>query len=207
MRCEKSKRWISEDLDGRLSGKDKARLDAHVEDCPGCRAYRTALERIQGAALRTVDQGPGPAYFAAALVRLRSELSAEAASASPAGRRAPAFVPRVRWAWAGAGSLLLAATVVFFSVSRTRLPQDLYALAFDEPLASFEHQIADSPELASDFDRAVRMSLRDSVQARPADVEPLLTDHNLLVESLTEDEIAPFDTALQSEITRTHGRI
>ncbi len=204
MRCEKSKRRISDDLDGRLSGKDKVRLDAHLKSCAGCRGYRTGLEKIQEEALRTADQGPGPAYFAAALVRLRLKLAAEA---PPAGSRAPVFAPRLRWAWAGAGSLLLAAVVVFFSVSRTRLPQELYAWSFDEPLASFEHQIADNPELASDFDKAVRMSLRDSVQARHADVEPLLADHSLLVESLTEDEIAALDTALQSEISRAHGRI
>lgn len=207
MRCERMKRRISEDLDGRLSGKGRVRLEAHLKHCGFCRAYRTGLEKIQAQANRPAGGGPGPEYFAASLVRLRSRLAAEAAPAARNERRAPAFAPHGRWAWAGAASLLLAAVAVFFSVSRTRTPLEFYSLAFDEPLASFEHRIADNPEVASDFDKAVRTSLQKSARSRHAEVEPFLADHVLQVESLTDDEVLEFDSALQSELSRTQGRI
>jgi len=207
MRCEKVKRWISEALDGRLSEKKRFRLDAHLEDCPICRSYKTGLERVQKEAGLARDKGPGPEYFAASLIRLRSRLKAEDAAALPIERHAPAFSPRGRWAWAGAASLLFAAAGIFFISSRTRLPQELYSPAMDEPLASFEHQISDNPDVASEFDQAVRKSLRETAGIRHADVEPLLADHTMLVESLTDEEIQAFDTALQKEISRTQGRI
>jgi hypothetical protein len=205
MRCERSKRLISDDLDGRLPAKERSRLETHRERCPGCRAYRAGLEKIQARAGRPAAEGPGPEYFAASLGRLRTALAAEAAFRG--GRRAPHFAPQGRWAWAGAGSLLLAATAVFFAVSRTRTPQEIFSLAFDEPLASFEHRIADSPDVASDFDKAVRTSLRQSAVSRHTDVEPLLNDHALQVEDLTDDEALDLDTALRSELSRTQGRI
>ena len=207
MRCDKAKRRTSDDLDGRLSGKSRIRLEAHMRECGSCRAYRAALERIQSQAVRMRDSGPGPEYFAASLVRLRAKLTAEAAPSARFGRQPEVFVPRARWAWAGAASLLLAAAALFFIFSRTRSPQELYSLALDEPLASFEHRIADSPEWAGDFDKAVRASLRESTRARHADVEPFLSDHTLLVESLTDEEARAVDAALQTEISRNQGRI
>jgi hypothetical protein len=205
MRCEKSKRLISEDLDGRLPVKERSRLEAHRERCPDCRAYGAGLEKIQARAGRPAAEGPGPEYFAASLGRLRIALAAEAAA--PGGYRKPHFAPQGRWAWAGAGSLLLAAAAVFFAVSRTRTPQEIFSLAFDEPLASFEYRIADSPDVASDFAKAVQTSLRQSAVSKHADVEPLLNDHALQVESLTDDEVLDLDTALRSELSRTQGRI
>jgi anti-sigma factor RsiW len=207
MRCEKAKRWISEVLDGRLSEKKRFRLDAHLENCSICRSYKTGLERVQREAILAGDKGPGPEYFAALLIRLRARLKAEDAAALPIERHAPAFFPRGRWAWAGAASLLFAAAGIFFISSRTRLPQESYWPAFDEPLASFEHQISDNPEVAAEFDQAVRKSLRETAGIRHADVEPLLADHTMLVESLTEEEIQAFDAALQKEISGTQGRI
>jgi anti-sigma factor RsiW len=205
MRCEKSKRLISDELDCRLSAGRRGRLEAHLEVCPDCRAYRAGLAKIQARAGRPAAEGPGPEYFAASLGRLRAALAAEAATAG--GYRKPHFAPQGRWAWAGAGSLLLAAVAVFFAVSRTRTPQELFSLAFDEPLASFEHRIADNPDVASDFANAVQTSLKQSAVSKHADVLPLLNDHALQVESLTDDEVLDLDTALRSELSRTQGRI
>jgi len=207
MRCEKTKRRISECLDGRLSGKDRIRLESHLGVCPDCRAYKAGLETIQAKASSLAAAGPGPEYFAASLGRLRAALTSESAAASHARRQSPHFAPRGRWAWAGAGSLFLAAVTVFFAVSRSRTPLEMFSLAFDEPLASFEHRISDSPDVAADFDLAVRSSLRQSARSGHADVEPFLSDHVLQVESLTDDEVLDLDSAIQSELSRAQGRI
>ena len=186
MRCEKSKRLISEDLDGRLPERKRSRLEAHLGVCPDCRAYRAGLETIQIRSRRMAAEGPGPEYFAASLGRLRSALVAEAAAAPPVRKQTRHFAPQGRWAWAGAGSLLLAAGVLFFAVSRTRSPLEFFSLAFD---------------------KAVRTSLWQSARSRHADVAPFLADHVLPLESLTDDEVLDLDTALQSEISRAQGRI
>lgn len=40
MNCEKAQKWISLEMDGELSPRRMARLQAHLEMCPGCRQTR-----------------------------------------------------------------------------------------------------------------------------------------------------------------------
>jgi predicted anti-sigma-YlaC factor YlaD len=43
MRCERSRRLIGLELDGRLDAGDAARLEAHLAGCEGCRSDRAAV--------------------------------------------------------------------------------------------------------------------------------------------------------------------
>jgi anti-sigma factor RsiW len=206
MRCEKMKRRISDALDGRLSERERLSLDEHLKICPGCSAYIGGLEKIQKAAEAAVP-GPGPEFFDASLARLKSRLKAETVPIVPTGRSNPLSLPRGRWAWAGAVSFFAVALVIFFMVPRIRTAGEAYPLAFDEPLGSFDGQIADNLEVAAEFEKVVRTSLRETAGSRHADIEPLLADHTMLVESLTDDELQALDAALKKEISVKQGRI
>jgi hypothetical protein len=205
MRCEKSKRLISEDLDGRLSEGPAGRLRAHLDGCLDCRGYRAGLEKIQAAAVRSAAAGPGPEYFAASMNRLRTALAAE--EAPQAGTPAPFPGARRRLAWAGSASLAMAGAIVFFAFFRDRTPLEIYSLAYDEPLASFEHRLADSPDVAAEFDKSVRAAIQASDRTRAGDAAPLLIDHALEFESLSDEEAVELDSALQAELSRTQGKI
>jgi predicted anti-sigma-YlaC factor YlaD len=41
--CEQARLWASLDVDAELSELERARLDAHLEACPGCRRYAREL--------------------------------------------------------------------------------------------------------------------------------------------------------------------
>jgi anti-sigma factor RsiW len=45
MRCERSQRLLGRELDGRLEGREAARLAAHLAGCAPCAAARTSLAR------------------------------------------------------------------------------------------------------------------------------------------------------------------
>ena len=45
MRCQRSRRLIGLELDGRLRADDSARLASHLAGCEGCRSERAALAR------------------------------------------------------------------------------------------------------------------------------------------------------------------
>lgn len=205
MRCKKSKRLISEDLDGRLSEGRRVRLQVHLDGCLDCRGYRARLEKIQAAAVLSASAGPGPDYFAASLNRLRTALAAE--EAPRAGARDPFPAARHRLAWAGSASLALACVAVFFAFFRGRTPLEMVSLAYDEPLASFEHRLAESPEVAAEFDKSVRSAIQAADHTRAGEAAPLLADHALQFEGLTDEEALEFDTALQAELSRTQGKI
>lgn len=70
MRCERSRRLIGLELDGRLDAGDAARLEAHLAGCEGCRAERAVLARTWER-LGALPAGPAAAEdWAAIQVRL-----------------------------------------------------------------------------------------------------------------------------------------
>jgi ferric-dicitrate binding protein FerR (iron transport regulator) len=55
--CDRARHWASLRLDGELSELEAALLDAHLERCPGCRAFADEADGIVGA-LRAVALEP-----------------------------------------------------------------------------------------------------------------------------------------------------
>lgn len=55
--CDRARHWASLRLDGELSELEAALLDAHLERCPGCRAFAEEADGIVGA-LRAVALDP-----------------------------------------------------------------------------------------------------------------------------------------------------
>ena len=55
--CDRARHWASLRLDGELSELEAALLDAHLDRCPGCRAFAEEADGIVGA-LRAVALEP-----------------------------------------------------------------------------------------------------------------------------------------------------
>lgn len=49
---------ISAELDGELTEAERARLTAHLEQCPACRRYRQALASVSGALADSLEPPP-----------------------------------------------------------------------------------------------------------------------------------------------------
>ena len=41
--CDRARQWATADLDGELSRFERVLLSAHLEDCPSCRQFTTAI--------------------------------------------------------------------------------------------------------------------------------------------------------------------
>src|SRR5262245_45719432 len=41
--CDRARQWATADLDGELSRFERVLLEAHLEDCPSCREFTTAI--------------------------------------------------------------------------------------------------------------------------------------------------------------------
>jgi predicted anti-sigma-YlaC factor YlaD len=44
--CERTRQWVSAELDGRLSEFEHALLNAHLDSCPACSGYRASVRRF-----------------------------------------------------------------------------------------------------------------------------------------------------------------
>jgi predicted anti-sigma-YlaC factor YlaD len=47
--CERARQWASLELDGELSGFERALLEAHVAGCPSCSEFRSEIGGLTGA--------------------------------------------------------------------------------------------------------------------------------------------------------------
>lgn len=46
MTCRRAGRWIEDEASGALAGRERARLEAHLEACPACRAHRARVAEM-----------------------------------------------------------------------------------------------------------------------------------------------------------------
>lgn len=200
MRCKTFEHRISDGLDGRLSDKRRRRLDSHLAGCAKCRAYKSGLEKIQAVSRAPVEAGLSPEDFARSLSRLKTALQTRAGEDFGKSRWAPGFFGPARWAWTGGAAVLLLAAGLYFWPLRGLAPQDIYLFAETEALASFNLSMAEDPDLAEAMGSAVQSSLIKAGDETRLDVEPLIADHTLFVESLTDDEVDLLEAVLWEEI-------
>ena len=101
---------LSAYLDEQVSAGERERIEAHLRDCPSCRAHLESL-RHSVALVRGVDPVPAPAGFQAAV---RSRVAASA----PARTRLA--LPRLHLSWKTAGAMAAVLLIGIFSVNLLR---------------------------------------------------------------------------------------
>ena len=93
MKCSEVSELLSAYADGEVSGREAARLKAHIEQCDACRAELEALGALQS---RLTEMMGEP---------MEGTDVSDLVMASLPARRRPLFL---RWAWVGAAACLLA---------------------------------------------------------------------------------------------------
>jgi predicted anti-sigma-YlaC factor YlaD len=195
MRCETAERWISDALDGALGEARAARLDRHLRSCPGCRAYRESLSRIQGGAAGLADPGLTPEEWAALHGRLAGRLAREGA-----GRSRPLLPVFWKAAWAGAGLLALVLGLIYLAGLRPPIPAGPLPLSFEDSVAQIMGEVGANPDLAGAFSREIAASIAEAVQ--PAGGEEVVSfgDNPFFWESLTDGEVGYINAELEKEL-------
>lgn len=196
MGCEKYEKWISDSLDGELSAKRSRRLDSHLAQCPGCRAYQERLRLLQQEALRLESPDIQPSYW--------EEFSGKLASRLRAGRPERAGL-RLGWrswrsAWAGAAVLIALAFSLVLILRRGPQAAESYIFSFEKCLDRVCGEIGDDPQLADLFNLAVVNSLGEDVEADSLAAKPLFVEDPFFLESLSEEELDFLSQEIEKEI-------
>jgi hypothetical protein len=199
MRCKKSEKWISDRLGGTLSEAKARRLDVHLAGCPSCRASLKRQEKLQGAARAISAPVPVPEYWEQSLARLQAKLEAAPAPASVRPpRQAPALVPGLRWAWAGAATMLAVVAGFYLLVLRGGMPADFNQMAFDDSYGTIAERIGEDVDLQKDLETSFQMTLGEHTAGVDSEVNHLLYRPTDFLESLTDNEVQ----VLGAELTK-----
>jgi predicted anti-sigma-YlaC factor YlaD len=161
MKCERARKLISDDIDGRLSGKRAEALERHIQSCAACRAYRGDVAIIQA---RSKAQ-PAPSLSPEDWARIERDLERELGRA-PRARYRTALFPgiRLRLAWVGAAVLLVGA-MVFYLTKSGSAGLDAAFLSYEGSLGRIYGETRDDPELADSFNRLVLADIGDTIRA------------------------------------------
>jgi hypothetical protein len=196
MRCEKARRWLSDALDGALTGRRRSRLEAHLRCCPACRSYRADIDRLQRGGRILAENGRVPASFWEDFGRrVASRLDAtEGRTAGPW----PSPLSRLWPALAGAGLMALALALYFVALRPSAPPAPVFVSA-EESLTKILSEVAETPGLESSFNQVVLDSLVEAVHEPGA--EPLVSfgDNALFWESLSEQDLRLIEAELKKD--------
>ena len=193
MRCGKADKWLSDDLDGVLPARRKARLDAHLGSCLACCASRDELARLQAASGGPADRSPD--YWAGFERRLEAKLDAigsgKAAAAPPAAWR--------RWGWAVPAVLFLAAAGVWLALDRKGAGLTEAWIPAGEGLFPMIEAVEADPGLEQEVDLLVRSSLAELAASVDADAAVLSAADPLFWEGVSDEELRAIASELEKE--------
>jgi anti-sigma factor RsiW len=194
MRCGEIEKRISDDLDGALSPRRKARLEAHLGSCPDCRAYRDGLVRLQAAA--GVPAERSPEYWAGFARRLEAKMDTVESGRAAA---APASAWR-RWAWAAPAVLVLAAAGVWFALDRKSTEAAEAWIPSGDTLIPLIEAAESDPRLEREVDLLVRSSLEELGGAVDADAVIFSAGDPFFWEGVSDDELRALAAELEIEL-------
>ncbi len=200
MRCRKSEKWISDGIDGNLAVRKRRKLEAHVEVCGSCRAYRFHLEKIQGEARNLSEPVLPPEYWQDSIARIQANLArtgpAEQKEFKLRPRQAPAFSPGLRWAWAGAASVLAVGLGLYFVLFQGRGFLETSPLAFRDQVNMLYEKIGDNVDLEAEFNSLIRASILEEAGEPDGEVKHLLYGNSLFLDSLSDEEVQILDAEI-----------
>jgi hypothetical protein len=195
MRCETMRKRLSDLLDGAASPKDKARLEAHLRDCPTCRAYRADLARLQEQAGPAPERTPD--YWAGFEKRLGSKL--DSVEAGHPSANSPVF-PRRKLAWAAVGFLVLAAAGTYLAlIHRGPDAVETAWAAYEDPLVELLQEAESDPEFGNLVNREVLASIRLMTAGIESEAVVPAADDPFFWEGLSDPEIEFIAAELEKE--------
>lgn len=199
MRCERARKWISDELDGALAPVRKSRLERHLAGCRPCRAYRDDLAVLAAGVKGLPSEGPPPGYWPDFERRFEDRL----ASLGKPGERGPSpFFRPWKWAWAGAAFLIMALAGIYFAFFRPAPGLVGPWPAEGNSLAWILQEAEADPELAMVLDREVAASIEDLTRVPPEDFPFSLADEPLFWEGLSDEELRFIASELETENDR-----
>lgn len=195
MNCTKYEKWISDALDGALSGKKTRRVESHLARCSSCRGQRESLLRLQHSTLRLAGAPVSPSYWEDFSARVERRLRSRTKELN----RRMSYHRTWQWAWAAAAAVVF--SVLGFMLVTSRRPAMQHEIfSYEECLSRLSQQIGDDNDLASNFNLVLWDSIRESLGGSIMEERPRFSEDPFFWEGLGENEWEAIAREVQEKI-------
>jgi hypothetical protein len=192
MNCNKIQKWLSDSLDGKLTEKKQQLLQRHLEDCAPCRSYKESIEKINAESKSLEKPKLSSEYWR----MFNSGLKTKLLSIEPEVFKSKPFLSRWKWAWAAAGSILIAAVGLFFLFLQPKATPETYAFSYEDALSHIYQEIGNNSELENSFNELIQASIQEMVQSN---LPQNFSDDPYFWESLTQEDLKFLESEIKKE--------
>jgi len=197
MKCQKIEQWISDGVDGVISKKKKAHIEAHIETCLACRVFRDQIERINEDA-RSLDVSEvTSAQSREFSSRLRSALIA----IEEEKNKGVLHVFRNKWVFVPASVIMISLFILIFVFYEKEDFQDekFYVFSFGNAVEEIYQDMGSDLVLQQAFNSLVSDSINEMLITADWDETLNLEDDLLLWEEFSEEELGNLESQIKKD--------
>jgi len=197
MKCQKIEQWISDGVDGVISKKKKAHIEAHIETCLACRVFRDQIERINEDA-RSLDV---PEVTSAQSREFSSRLRSALIAIEEEKNKGVLHVFRNKWVFVPASVIMISLFILIFVFYEKEDFQDekFYVFSFGNAVEEIYQDMGSDLVLQQAFNSLVSDSINEMLITADWDETLNLEDDLLLWEEFSEEELGNLESQIKKD--------
>lgn len=197
MKCQQSERWLSDSVDGAISKKEKAIIEAHIETCPACRTFRNQIKKINEEAKNLDAPEVSPAQSREFVSRLRSALI----EIGEEKNKGVLHVFRNKWVFVPASVILVSLFILIFVFYEKRDFQyeEFSVFSFGNAVEEIYQDIGSDLVLQQAFNSLVSASINEMLITAELDETLNLEDGFLLWEEFSEEGLGNLESQIKKD--------
>jgi hypothetical protein len=197
MKCQQSERWLSDSVDGAISKKEKAIIEAHIETCPACRTFRNQIKKINEEAKNLDAPEVSPAQSREFVSRLRSALI----EIGKEKNKGVLHVFRNKWVFVPASVILVSLFILIFVFYEKRDFQyeEFSVFSFGNAVEEIYQDMGSDLVLQQAFNSLVSASINEMLITAELDETLNLEDGFLLWEEFSEEGLGNLESQIKKD--------
>jgi predicted anti-sigma-YlaC factor YlaD len=187
MKCQQIEQWLSDSIDGAISKKEKALIEAHIKTCPACRAFRGQIEQINEEAKSLVAPEVPPAQsreFSSRLISALIEIEEEK-------NKGVLHVFRNKWVFVPASVIMISLFILIFVFYKKGdfQEEEFYVFSLGNAVEKIYQEMGSDLVLQEAFDSLVSASINEMLITADWDETLNLEDGLFLWEEFSEEKL------------------
>lgn len=197
MKCQQIERWLSDSVDGAISKKEKAIIEAHIETCPACRTFRNQIQKINEEAKNLDAPEVSPAQSREFVSRLRSALI----EIGEEKNKGVLHVFRNKWVFVPASVILVSLFILIFVFYEKRDFQyeEFSVFSFGNAVEEIYQDMESDLVLQQAFNSLVSASINEMLITAELDETLNLEDGLLLWEEFSEEGLGNLESQIKKD--------
>lgn len=197
MKCQQIERWLSDSVDGAISKKEKAIIEAHIETCPACRTFRNQIQKINEEAKNLDAPEVSPAQGREFVSRLRSALI----EIGKEKNKGVLHVFRNKWVFVPASVILVSLFILIFVFYEKRDFQyeEFSVFSFGNAVEEIYQDMGSDLVLQQAFNSLVSASINEMLITAELDETLNLEDGLLLWEEFSEEGLGNLESQIKKD--------